>query len=143
MSLNLVQILGNMGSDCEIKALPDGRAVGNFSVACGEKWKVKDTGEVKEATEWVRCVAFGKTAENIAKYFTKGSKIYLSGKLKTRSWEKEGVKQYITEVIVNEFQFCESSKYPSPEQQNEPAKQNKQVASTEPVYDEFDDNLPF
>jgi single-strand DNA-binding protein len=140
MSLNLVQILGNLGSDVEIKTLPDGRAVGKFSVALGEKWKDKTTGEVKENTEWVRCVAFGNTAENIGKYFKKGSKIYLSGKLKTRSWDKEGVKQYITEVIVNDFQFCESNKSQAEEQQKE---RYKPPAKAETGHDDFDDDIPF
>jgi single-strand DNA-binding protein len=106
MALNLCQFMGNLGQDPELRFMPDGRAVVNISIACTERWKDKATGEQKENTEWIRAVGFGKRAEIIAEYFKKGSQIYVSGKMRTRSWEKDGAKHYTTEIVIDDFQFC-------------------------------------
>jgi single-strand DNA-binding protein len=104
MDLNKAQIIGRLGQDPETRFLPDGKAVANFSIATGEKWTDKSTGEVKEKTEWHRCVAFGKTAEIIAEYVRKGSQVYVEGKLQTRKWDdKEGVTRYSTEILLDNF----------------------------------------
>lgn len=99
--------MGNMGSDVDIRFMPNGDPVGNFSIACGEKWKDK-AGQIQERTEWIRCVVFGRRAEVIAEYFKKGSQIYVSGKMRTRQWEKDGAKHYMTEIVIDNFQFCGS-----------------------------------
>lgn len=100
-SLNKCQFIGNLGRDPDVTYLPSGDAVANFSIACTEKWKDKNTGETKEATEWVRCVAFGRKGEIAGQYLKKGSPCYVECRMRTRSYEKEGVKHYSTEFVVD------------------------------------------
>lgn len=104
-SLNKWIGIGNLGSDPEARYLPSGEAVSNFSIACSEQWKDKDTGEKRESTEWVRLVAFKKLAEICNQYLKKGSQIYVEGSIKTRSWEKDGQKHYMTEIVVSEMKM--------------------------------------
>ena len=110
MSVNKVIVLGNIGRTPEVKKTAGGTTVCTFNVACTEKY-TKD-GQKVEETEWVSCVAYGKTGDTISTYFGKGSEIYIEGKMKTRSWEDKngGSKRYATEVIVNEFKFTSGSK---------------------------------
>jgi single-strand DNA-binding protein len=104
MSVNQVTLMGYIGKDPEIKMTQGGQQVASFSVATTESW-VKD-GKKEEKTEWHRCVAWGKTAENIAKFFKKGSGIFVQGKIQTRTWDgQDGQKHYATEIIVSSFQF--------------------------------------
>lgn len=98
-SLNKVQIIGNLGRDPEIKTIPSGQKVASFSLACSEKY-TKD-GQKVEKTEWINCKAWGKLAEIIEKYVKKGNQIYVEGKLETQTFEKDGVKRYKTEIVVN------------------------------------------
>lgn len=107
-SLNLVQIIGNLGSDPEVRATPNGSQVVNFRVACTESWK-DQSGEKRERTEWVTCVAWRAQAEIAAKYLRKGGRVYLQGKLQTRSWEDKnsGGKRYATEVLVERFMMLD------------------------------------
>jgi single-strand DNA-binding protein len=103
--LNKVMILGRLGKDPEVKSTQGGVSVANFSIATSESWKDKN-GQKQEKTEWHRCVAFGKTADLIAKYVHKGSQLYVEGKIQTRQWDdKDGNKRYTTEVVVNQMQF--------------------------------------
>ena len=95
--LNKVMIIGNLGRDPEVKYLPSGRAVANFSVATNERYQDKD-GNWQDSTEWHRVVFFGKTAETVGQYLSKGSQVYIEGRLKTRSWEQDGQKRYMTEI---------------------------------------------
>jgi len=95
--LNKVMIIGNLGRDPEVKYLPSGRAVANFSVATNERYQDKD-GNWQDSTEWHRVVFFGKTAETVGQYLSKGSSVYIEGRLKTRSWEQDGQKRYMTEI---------------------------------------------
>jgi single-strand DNA-binding protein len=93
--LNLVQLIGHVGRDPEVKYLANGTTVANLSIATSESY-TKD-GEKKTITEWHKLVAFGRVAEIIGEYVKKGSQLYVEGKLKTRNWEdKEGAKKYIT-----------------------------------------------
>ena len=109
MSVNKAIIKGRLGADVDFRQLPSGVSVANFSVACGERWKDKQTGEVKEHTEWMRVVAFGKLAEIIVKYFSKGSEIYIEGKIRTRKWQgQDGQDRYTTEIVAETFDFCGS-----------------------------------
>ncbi len=156
MALNLCQFMGNLGQDPDLRFLPDGRAVANISIACGKKWKDKQTGEIKEHTEWIRAVIFGKRAEVVADHFKKGSQIYISGEQRTRSYEKDGIKHYATEIVAHEFQFCgqrvdgsgdikanqQASAY---DQQGATNNQSgaSQRQSSPPDYDDFDDDIPF
>ncbi len=102
--LNLCLFIGRLGKEPEIKYLPDGKPVANFSIACGQTWKDKQ-GEKQEKTEWVRVVAFGKLAEIIGNYLHKGSQVHISGRMQTREWEKDGVKRYSTEVVADQMQM--------------------------------------
>jgi single-strand DNA-binding protein len=103
-TLNKVTLLGNLGRDVELRYTTSGEAVANCQVATSTDWKDKESGERQSATEWHRCVAWGKLGELIAEYCRKGSPVYFEGKLRTRKWQdKEGVDQYTTEVVVDEF----------------------------------------
>lgn len=100
-SLNECNFIGHLGRDPEVKYLPSGDAVANFSIACTEKWKDKDSGEQKEATEWVRCVTFGRKAEIAGEYLAKGSQVFVSCRVRTRKYEKDGQERYSTEFVVD------------------------------------------
>ncbi len=103
--LNKVMLIGNLGRDPEIRYSQQGTAMVNFSIATSEQWNDKNTGEKQEKTEWHRIVAFRKPAEILEKYLSKGSKIYIEGRLQTRNYEKDGQTHYTTEIVVREFQF--------------------------------------
>lgn len=99
MSVNKVTILGRVGKDPEARYTADGNAIAMASVATSEKWKDKSSGEMKEATEWHRIVAYGRTAEVIEQYVKKGDQLYVDGSLRTREWEdKQGNKRQTTEI---------------------------------------------
>ena len=102
-ALNNCMFIGNIGK-IETRYLPNGDAVTNFTVAVNESWKSKE-GEKQQRTTWVQCVSYRKLAEIIAEYCKTGSSIYVSGKLNISSWEKDGVKHYKTDIIVNELQM--------------------------------------
>ena len=90
--VNKAIIVGNVGSDPDIRTMPNGNQVVNLSIATSDEWKDKNTGEKKEKTEWHRCVFFNKIADIAAQYVNKGSKLYIEGRLQTRSYEQDGVK---------------------------------------------------
>jgi len=102
--LNKVLLIGNLGRDPEMRSLPSGQPVANFSLATTRKWKDRD-GNRQEQTEWHNIVVFGKQAEIAGQYLTKGKQIYVEGRIQTRNWEKDGVKHYRTEVICDNFQM--------------------------------------
>ena len=104
MYLNKVQLYGNLTRDPEVKALPSGQQVANFGIATNRSFKDKQ-GARQEQTEFHNVVAFGRTAEVIGQYVKKGRPIFVEGRLQTRTWDKDGVKQYRTEIIVENFQF--------------------------------------
>ena len=102
--INKVILIGNLGTNPELKYASGGGAILNLSIATSEAWTDKNTGQKQEKTEWHRVVLFGKLAELVSKYCNKGSKLYIEGKLQTRKWtNKEGKDQYTTEVIVSGF----------------------------------------
>ncbi len=103
--LNKVMLIGNLGRDPEIRYSQQGLAVVNFSIATSETWTDKNTGDRQEKTEWHRIVSFGKQAEILEKYLSKGSSVYIEGRLQTRNWEKDGQTHYTTEIVVSNFQF--------------------------------------
>ena len=101
MSLNKAMIIGNLGRDPEMRYTPGGQAVTQFTVAVNRNYK-DASGEWKEETEWFRVVAWAALAERTAEYLRKGRKVYVEGRLQTRSWEdKDGQKRYTTELIAN------------------------------------------
>lgn len=99
--VNKVILVGTCGQDPEVRYLPNGNAVTSLSLATSEAWTDKQTGQKVERTEWHRVVLFGKVAEIAGEYLRKGSQCYIEGKLKTREWEKDGIKRYSTEVHVD------------------------------------------
>lgn len=104
-SVNKALIIGNLGKDPEIRYLPSGDAICNFSVATADSWKDQN-GEKQEKTEWHRISIFGKLAEIAGKYLKKGSQVYLEGRLQTRKWtDKEGKDQYTTEIVADRMQM--------------------------------------
>ncbi len=139
--VNKVIILGNLGADPEIRRTSTGDCCANFSVAVSESWKDKTSGEQKEITEWVRCVAWRKLAEIIEQYVKKGSKIYVEGKLQTRSWDQDGSKRYATEVIIDELQMLDGK--PQGEQKQQGKQESRQPAPQPNNQPDFDDDIPF
>jgi single-strand DNA-binding protein len=97
--VNKVILVGRLGKDPEIRNLENGASVANFTMATSETYKDKTTGDRKEVTEWHNIVLWRGLADIAAKYLHKGDMIYVEGKLRTRSWEKEGVTRYTTEII--------------------------------------------
>ncbi len=105
-SVNKVIVVGNLGKDPETRYMPSGDAVCNFSVATTDKWKDKQSGETKEATEWHRVSAFGKLAEICGQYLKKGSQVYVEGKLQTRKFtDAAGIEKYSTEIRMESMQM--------------------------------------
>ena len=102
--INKAMLIGNLGKDPETRYTQNGAAVTNFSVATTERWKDKD-GQQQEQTEWHRIVTFGRLAEICNEYLNKGSKVYIEGRLQTRSWEQDGVKKYSTEIVAREMKM--------------------------------------
>ena len=99
--VNKVILVGNLGDEPVIRYTGDGKAIANLRVATSESWTDKSTGQKVEKTEWHRVSVFDKLAEICQKYLHKGSKVFLEGKLQTRSWDKDGVQQYTTEVVLS------------------------------------------
>jgi len=101
-SLNKATLIGNLGQDAELKYTQAGTAVATVSLATNESWKDAATGQKKERVEWHRCVLWGKTAEALAEYLTKGKQVYVEGRIQTRKWkDKDGNDRYSTEIHVD------------------------------------------
>ena len=155
MSVSKTILVGNLGGDPELRAFADGTSVCNFSLATSESWRDKQTGERKNRSEWHKVVIVGKLADIAAQYLRKGSKVYIEGENRTRSYEKDGAKVYVTEVYVGmrgQMQMLDSrsDNTEAPAQRTQqparrPAPQaNAQAGGQpEPNYDSFDDDIPF
>ncbi|GGJ09159.1 single-stranded DNA-binding protein [Halopseudomonas pertucinogena] len=161
--VNKVILIGNVGGDPEVRYMPSGNAVANITLATTDSWKDKQTGQQQERTEWHRVVFFGRLAEVVGEYVRKGTKMYVEGRLQTREWEKDGVKRYTTEIVVDiggQMQLLDSrpqgegmapraqQSRPAPQQQynQQPAAQQpaqQPQAQQMPDYDSFDDDIPF
>lgn len=138
--LNQCQFIGRLGRDPEVRYSQSGDAYANFSIAVGESWKDKTTGEKQERTEWIRCVAWQKIGEIAGEYLKKGSQVYVSGKMKTRKWQdKEGQERYTTEIIVDKIQFLGSPKERI--ESGDPAPASAQPESSK--FEDMDDDIPF
>ncbi len=107
-TVNKVILIGRLGQDPELKYTPSGAAVTNFSVATNSVWKDSD-GNRKEQTEWHRVVMWRRLAEVAGEYLKKGSRVYIEGSLRTRSWDdKDGNKRYMTEIMVDTFTMLDN-----------------------------------
>lgn len=157
--INKVILVGNLGQDPETRYMPSGGAVTNLSIATSESWKDKQSGEQKERTEWHRVVFFNRLAEIAGEYLKKGSKVYVEGSLRTREWEKDGIKRYTTEIVASEMQMLDSrgaggGDYTPSQNNSRPAQSGGQAggqqggapaAEQAPAgnFDNFDDDIPF
>src|SRR5688572_1225621 len=104
--INKVILVGNLGADPETRALPSGTTVANIRVATSESWKDKQTGDMKEQTEWHHVAMFGRLGEIAGEYLRKGSQVYIEGRLRARKWQdKQGNDRYTTEIVANEMQM--------------------------------------
>jgi single-strand DNA-binding protein len=136
-SVNKVIVLGNLGSDPEVRYTPSGKAVANFSLATSEKYTNKD-GEKEEKTEWHRIVAWGRLGEICGEYLSKGSQIYIEGRLQTRTWEdRDGNKRYTTEIVAHTMQMLGGAR-----KGGEAASIEESHPSEEPISIP-DDDIPF
>lgn len=104
MYINKVILFGNLTRDPELKALPSGMNVVNFSIATNRVFKDRD-GKKQEQADFHNIVVFGRQADTVSQYLKKGSSVYVEGRLQTRSWEKDGEKKYRTEVVADRVQF--------------------------------------
>ena len=108
-SINKVIIVGNLGRDPEMRTFPSGDQVANVTIATTDKWKDKQTGEMREATEWHRVVFNGRLAEIVGQYLRKGSQVYVEGSLRTRKWtDQSGVEKFSTEIRADQMQMLGS-----------------------------------
>lgn len=149
-SVNKVIIVGNLGRNPEVRYLPSGEAVANINVATTDRWKDKQTGEVKESTEWHRINFFGKLAEIVGQYLHKGSQVYIEGSLRTRKYTgKDGVEKYATEIRAETMQMLGSrqegeQRQPAPQRQPRPsASPTAPTGSTGSGFDDMTDDIPF
>lgn len=130
--INKVTLIGNVGQDPLLKSFGE-TIVANFSIATGESWTDRESGEKKTKTEWHKIVLYNKLAQVAEKYLAKGSKVYLEGKLQTRKWQdKSGIDRYTTEIIGSEIQILEFNK------KDEIAEERNQEEK-----DLFNDDIPF
>lgn len=151
-SVNKVILVGNLGRDPEVRFMPNGDAVCNFSIATTDSWRDK-AGAKQERTEWHNITMYRKLAEIAGEYLKKGRPVYIEGSLQTRKWEKDGVTRYSTEIIANQMQMLggrdsgssnasyDGMDQSAPEQTAAPA--NKPAAKAAPSIDEFEDDIPF
>ena len=155
-SVNKVILMGNLGRDPEVRFMPNGDAVCNFSIATTDSWKDK-AGERQEKTEWHNIVMYRRLAEIAGEYLKKGRPVYLEGRLQTRKWQtKEGQDRYTTEIIADSMQMLggrdgapaqDSQPSPQPEAKDEfdqtPSRNNQSESTGSSSFDEFEDDIPF
>ena len=139
--LNLCQFIGRLGRDPEVRAMPNGTPTASISIACGRQWKDKNTGERKDAVEWVSVTFHGGLADIVSRYLVKGSRIYVSGRMNTRKWkDKEGNDRYTTEIVASEMQMLDS-KDDGQQAQRQP--QARVTQAPPQPFDDFDQEIPF
>ena len=149
--INKVILVGTCGKDPDTRYMPSGGAVSNISIATNEQWTDKQSGQKQERTEWHNVVFFGRLGEIAGEYLKKGSQVYVEGKLKTESYEKDGVTRYSTKIIASEMQMLGSRGAgggdfaAAPQQQNNAPAQGQPAAQpmAAAVSDGFDDDIPF
>ncbi len=139
--INKAILVGRLGGDPEVRYTPSGAAVANFTVATSERWKDKNTGEMQERTEWHRIVAWNRLGEICGEYLSKGKQVYIEGRLQTRSWEKDGVTRYTTEIVATEMKMLGTKG--SSDSSRPSAPPEPQEYSGPPLPEERDDDIPF
>jgi single-strand DNA-binding protein len=138
-SVNEVTLMGHLGQDPDTKVIANGNQVTTISLATNESWTNKE-GKKEQHTEWHRVVFWGKLAETVSKHFKKGSRIYVRGKLQTRSWDdQQGVKRYVTEIIGSDIEFIDTKS----DANARSAPPNNQAPSRQARYEDHDSDVPF
>jgi single-strand DNA-binding protein len=137
-SVNKVILVGNLGRDAEVKVTASGQSVASFSIATTETW-TKD-GEKKEKTEWHRIVLWGRQADTLQPYLTKGKQIYVEGRLETRQWEKDGQKHYTTEVKADRIVLLSGGGRSGERSERSDVGYADPMANAAPI---TDDDIPF
>jgi len=130
--INKAILVGNLGKDPEIRYTPNGIPVATFSIATNKKWTDKASGDKKNKTSWHRIVVWRKRGEICAEYLKKGSLVYIEGEIQTRTWEKDKITHYITEIIASDVRFL-----------NRPPGNNTPPVNTEVPPELGDDDIPF
>ena len=156
--INKVILVGNLGNDPEVRATASGARIANISVATTDSWMDKTSGQKQERTEWHRVVFFNRLAEIVEQYLTKGSQVYVEGRLQTRKWQDQnGQDKYTTEIVASEMQMLGGrgssgggGDYQSTAPMDPPAKQQSAPAAAAPAAAaaggpdiNFDDDIPF
>ena len=148
MSVNKCLFIGNLTADPEIRTMPNGEQVANFTIALNERYKAKD-GNVVENVEYVSIVLYRRLAEIAGQYLHKGSQVYIEGRLKTRKWQdNNGQDRYTTEIQGDNLQMLggrnqDAAQNQPPKQQDKQQKAQSKPQQSEPPMDAFDDNIPF
>lgn len=148
MSVNKCLFIGNLTADPEIRTMPNGEQVANFTIALNERYKAKD-GNIVENVEYVRIVLYRRLAEIAGQYLTKGSQIYIEGRLKNRKWQdSNGQDRYTTEIQGDNLQMLggrnqDAAQNQPTKQQDKQQKAQSKPQQSEPPVDAFDDNIPF
>ncbi len=141
--VNKVILVGNLGSDPEVRATPGGQRVANFRLATSRSWTGQD-GQRQEKTEWHSIVAWGKLAEICERYLTKGKQVYVEGRLETRSWQdKEGQTRYKTEIVCDQMQMLGRAGDRNGETPNDMPRSGAPEETMAPAGGNADDDLPF
>ena len=142
--VNKVILVGNLGQKPEMRYTATQSAVANLSVATTESWKDKETGEMRDKTEWHRVVYFGKLAEIVEKYLDKGSKVYVEGKLQTRKWQdKSGADRWTTEIVGNELTMLDSRSGSQQNEFNQDDNSSMDMNDSQEAGGLTDDDIPF
>ena len=144
-SVNKVILVGNLGRDAELRYTPGGTAVATLNLATTEQWTDRQSGQRKEDTQWHRVVVWGKTAESLNEYLTKGKQIYVEGRLQTRQWDdKDGNRRYTTEIRCDRVVLLGGGRGggggPQPVDRDEHAGDD---GGGKPAPDLTDDDIPF
>lgn len=141
-SVNKFIGIGNLTRDPQTSYLTNGDAVTNISIACNETWKDKNTGEKQEKVEFIRITFYRKLAEIAGKYLEKGRRVYVEGKLETRSWtDKQGVERKTTEIIANEMKMLGSKSDSAPQQQH--GGSNQYAGDSGRGFEGMSDDVPY
>ena len=103
--VNKVHLMGNLGQDPQTRYSQNGGAVTTFRIGINSAWRDRNSNEMREETEWVSIVTYGRLAENVNQFLSKGSSVYVEGRIRTRNYEQDGVRKYFTEIVANEVNF--------------------------------------
>lgn len=143
MSKNKAILIGRLGADPEVRYTPSGDAVCNFSLATDEKWTDRESGEKKQRTEWHRIVAWKKLAEICGEYLIKGKQVCVEGKIRTRSWESDGVKRYTTEIVIDDMIMLSDPGQSGNRKAPPPPSEEAYGGQNPGPSDRHDDDIPF